>query len=160
MGKSDHQSSSMCCSELVISAYLRSFLEREGTAIASARAGNLIGGGHWARDRLVPDILRAFEQRAPVVIRNPHSVRPWQHVLEPLAGYLLLAQRLHDDGQACAQAWNFGPEEVDARTVQWIVEQMVRLWGGGASWRVDAGEHPDEDHHVKLDTSRGKARLG
>jgi CDP-glucose 4,6-dehydratase len=120
----------------------------------------VIGGGDWAADRLVPDVLRACEQGRPVQIRNPHAVRPWQHVLEPLSGYLLLAQRLCEQGQACAEGWNFGPRDDDAQPVQWIVEQLVQAWGRGASWQLDAGEHPHEAHYLKLDISKARARLG
>jgi len=135
MGGHDPYSNSKGCSELVSSAYRRSFLQQGGTALATARAGNVIGGGDWASDRLVPDILRAFEGREPVVVRNPHSIRPWQHVLEPLSGYLVLAQRLWTEGAAFAEGWNLGPRADDARSVQWIVEHLVRQWGGDAAWR-------------------------
>lgn len=159
MGGYDPYSSSKGCSELVTAAYRRSFFQHTELAVASARAGNVIGGGDWARDRLVPDILRAFEQGAPVVIRNPHAIRPWQHVLEPLSGYLLLAERLYEEGQPFAEAWNFGPHDDDARTVAWIVEYMVRSWGQGATWHIDEGVHPHESHYLKLDISKARARL-
>lgn len=120
----------------------------------------MIGGGDWALDRLVPDILRAFETKQAVTIRNPSSTRPWQHVLEPLSGYMLLAERLHAQGQAWAEGWNFGPHDDDAKPVQWIVERMVAAWGQGASWRIDGGEHPHEANYLKLDISKAKARLG
>jgi CDP-glucose 4,6-dehydratase len=160
MGGFDPYSNSKGCSELVTSAYRRSFMDKAGIALASARAGNVIGGGDWAADRLVPDILRAFERGEPVVIRNPHSTRPWQHVLEPLSGYLLLAQRLCEHGKAYAEGWNFGPQDDDARPVQWIVEQMVQRWGDGARWQLDGGEHPHEANYLKLDISKAQARLG
>lgn len=160
MGGFDPYSNSKGCSELVTSAYRRSFFQQSGIALASARAGNVIGGGDWAADRLVPDILRAFEKNAPVVIRNPHSTRPWQHVLEPLSGYLSLAQRLYEEGQAYADGWNFGPHDDDARPVQWIVEHMVGTWGGDAAWRLDEGQHPHEAHYLKLDISKAKVQLG
>jgi CDP-glucose 4,6-dehydratase len=159
MGGFDPYSNSKGCSELVTAAYRRSFFQHNGIALASARAGNVIGGGDWASDRLVPDILRAFERREPVVIRNPQATRPWQHVLEPLCGYLMLAQRLCAEGQAFAEAWNFGPQDSDTRPVQWIVEQMVQHWGEGASWRLDGETHPHEAGHLKLDTSKAGARL-
>lgn len=159
MGGYDPYSNSKGCSELVTSAYRRSFCQHSGIALASARAGNVIGGGDWAQDRLVPDILRAFERGEPVVIRNPHSIRPWQHVLEPLSGYLALAEKLYTEGQAWAEGWNFGPQDDDARPVQWIVEQMVQAWGNGASWRLDGGEHPHEANYLKLDISKVKSRL-
>lgn len=160
MGGYDPYSNSKGCSELVTSAYRRSFFQQGTLALASARAGNVIGGGDWASDRLVPDILRAFEKRQPVVIRNPHSTRPWQHVLEPLSGYLLLAEQLYTHGQAWAEGWNFGPHDDDAKPVQWIVEHMVRNWGNGATWQLDGGQHPHEAHYLKLDISKAKARLG
>ena len=160
MGGHDPYSNSKGCSELVTSAYRSSFLQGQGIAVASARAGNVIGGGDWAADRLVPDILRAFEQNQPVIIRNPHATRPWQHVLEPLSGYLTLAEHLYTDGQAFAEGWNFGPKDNDAQPVQWIVEHMVNSWGNGASWQQDGGVHPHEANYLKLDISKAKARLG
>lgn len=159
MGGYDPYSNSKGCSELVTSAYRRSFFQKTDTALGSARAGNVIGGGDWALDRLVPDILRAFEKNEPVVIRNPHATRPWQHVLEPLSGYLTLAQKLFESGQEYAQGWNFGPREEDAQPVQWIVEELVSDWGDGASWQLDAGDHPHEAHYLKLDISKAKAYL-
>lgn len=160
MGGYDPYSNSKGCSELVTSAYRRSFVASAGIALASARAGNVIGGGDWAVDRLVPDILRAFEKGQPVTIRNPHSVRPWQHVLEPLSGYLNLAERLYNDGAQFAEGWNFGPSDDDANPVQWIVEHLADLWGQGASWQLDDANHPHEAHYLKLDISKAKARLG
>ena len=160
MGGHDPYSNSKGCSELVTSAYRRSFLQKAGVALASARAGNVIGGGDWASDRLVPDVLRAFERSAPVVIRNPHSTRPWQHVLEPLSGYLTLAERLWHEGESFAEGWNFGPRDDDARPVVWIVERMAKAWGQGADWQLDPGEHPHEAHYLKLDISKARHRLG
>jgi CDP-glucose 4,6-dehydratase len=160
MGGHDPYSNSKGCAELVTNAYRNSFLQSSGIAVASARAGNVIGGGDWAADRLVPDILRAFEQNQPVTIRNPHATRPWQHVLEPLSGYLTLAEHLYTHGQAYAEGWNFGPQDDDARPVQWIVEHMVNSWGKGASWQRDGGVHPHEANYLKLDISKAKSRLG
>ena len=160
MGGHDPYSSSKGCAELVTAAYRRSFLQASGVALASARAGNVIGGGDWAADRLVPDILRAFQRGQPVHIRNPHSTRPWQHVLEPLSGYLTLAEHLWSGGQAFAEGWNFGPNDADARPVQWIVERMAQTWGEGASWQLDAVDHPHEAHSLKLDISKARHRLG
>ncbi len=160
MGGHDPYSNSKGCAELVTSAYRNSFFQHNGMAVASARAGNVIGGGDWAADRLIPDILRAFEQNQPVVIRNPHAIRPWQHVLEPLSGYLTLAERLYTDGSSFAEGWNFGPNDDDAKPVQWIVEQMVSSWGQGARWQQDGGHHPHEANYLKLDISKAKARLG
>jgi CDP-glucose 4,6-dehydratase len=160
MGGHDPYSSSKGCAELVSNAWRRSFFEQGGPALATVRAGNVIGGGDWATDRLVPDILRAFEKSEPAVIRNPHSTRPWQHVLEPLAGYLVLAQRLWSEGAAFAEGWNLGPRDEDARPVQWIVERLVEQWGGDARWRLDDGPHLHEAHQLKLDISKVRARLG
>lgn len=160
MGGYDPYSNSKGCSELVTSAYRRSFFQLSGIALASARAGNVIGGGDWAADRLVPDALRAFERGEPVVIRNPNATRPWQHVLEPLSGYLALAERLYTEGQTWAEGWNFGPLDEDAQPVWWIVERLVNDWGRGASWRLDGGEHPHEARYLKLDISKARQRLG
>lgn len=159
MGGHDPYSNSKGCAELVTSAYRRSFFQQSGIALASARAGNVIGGGDWATDRLIPDILRAFEKKQPVIIRNPHAIRPWQHVLEPLSGYLLLAERLYNDGQAFAEGWNFGPNDEDAKPVEWIVQQMANLWGQGANWKCDQSLHPHEANYLKLDISKAKTRL-
>lgn len=159
MGGHDPYSSSKACAELVSSAYRRSFLDAGGIALATARAGNVIGGGDWAAERLVPDILRALENDQPVQIRNPRAIRPWQHVLEPLSGYLLLAERLHAQGQADAEAWNFGPREEDARRVQWVVERLCAAWGDDATWTLQAGDHPHEAGFLKLDISKARQRL-
>ncbi len=159
MGGHDPYSSSKGCAELVSSAYRKSFLKEAGIGMATARAGNVIGGGDWALDRLVPDTLLALEKGQPVQIRNPHAIRPWQHVLEPLSGYLLLAEKLHEHGQAFAEGWNFGPQDEDARPVQWIVEQLCQTWGQGASWKLQPGQHPHEASYLKLDISKAKQRL-
>ncbi|ADL56841.1 CDP-glucose 4,6-dehydratase [Gallionella capsiferriformans] len=164
MGGYDPYSSSKGCAELVTAAYRNSYFHpakyhEHGVAIASARAGNVIGGGDWAEDRLIPDIMRAITEGRAVNIRNPHAIRPWQHVLEPLSGYLLLAQKLYEDGAAFAEGWNFGPNDEDAKPVQWIVERLTQSWGEGASWVVDGGEHPHEAHYLKLDCSKAKGQL-
>ena len=159
MGGHDPYSNSKGCVELVSSAYRNSFFDDAGIAMATARAGNVIGGGDWALDRLVPDILRALQQGEPVLIRNPHAIRPWQHVLEPLSGYLLLAERLYRHGQADAEAWNFGPHDEDAKPVQWIVERLCQDWGHGARWTLQPGEHPHEASFLKLDISKVRQRL-
>ena len=164
MGGYDPYSSSKGCAELVVAAYRNSFFnpahyDRHGVALASARAGNVIGGGDWAEDRLIPDILRAVSAGQPVVIRNPTAIRPWQHVLEPLAGYLQLAQKLYEDGIDYAEGWNFGPNDEDARPVQWIVEQITQQWGEGASCQLDQADQPHEAHYLKLDCSKAKMRL-
>jgi CDP-glucose 4,6-dehydratase len=159
MGGHDPYSNSKGCAELVSSAYRKSFLEEAGIAIATARAGNVIGGGDWAFDRLIPDILRALERGASVLIRNPHAIRPWQHVLEPLSGYLLLAERLYLHGQMYAEGWNFGPLDEDARPVKWIVEHLCEKWGVDASWTLQPGDHPHEASFLKLDISKARQRL-
>ena len=159
MGGHDPYSNSKGCSELVSSSYRRSFLAGEGIAMATARAGNVIGGGDWATDRLVPDILRALSAQQLVQIRNPHAIRPWQHVLEPLSGYLVLAQRLYDHGQTDAEGWNFGPRDDDAKPVQWIVEQLCEAWGQNAAWTVQRGDQPHEASYLKLDISKAQKRL-
>ena len=164
MGGYDPYSNSKGCAELVTAAYRNSFFNpakyaEHGVAIASGRAGNVIGGGDWAADRLIPDILRAIEAGQPVNIRSPHAIRPWQHVLEPLSGYLALAEKLHTEGTAYAEGWNFGPNDEDAKPVQWIVEQLTSQWGDGASWQLDQQPQPHEAHYLKLDCSKAKARL-
>jgi len=159
MGGHDPYSNSKGCAELVTSAYRRSFLAAAGVAVGSGRAGNVIGGGDWADDRLIPDILRAVEQGAPVLIRNPLAIRPWQHVLEPVGGYLVLAQALWNDPEAAAEAWNFGPRDEDARSVQWIVERMCAAWGQGADWTHDTSIQPHEARYLKLDISKARAGL-
>jgi CDP-glucose 4,6-dehydratase len=164
MGGYDPYSNSKGCAELVTAAYRSSFFNpqayaRHGVALATVRAGNVIGGGDWATDRLLPDILVAFEQGQPAHIRNPHAIRPWQHVLEPLRGYLTLAEQLYTQGPEFAEAWNFGPNDEDAKPVGWIVQQMAALWGTDAQWQADAGEHPHEAHYLKLDISKARSRL-
>jgi CDP-glucose 4,6-dehydratase len=159
MGGHDPYSNSKGCAELASSAYRRSFLKDAGIAMATVRAGNVIGGGDWAQDRLIPDVLRSLQYKKPVLIRNPHAIRPWQHVLEPLSGYLLLAERLYKTGQTDAEGWNFGPRDEDARTVQWIVEYLCEDWGDGASWTLQPGEHPHEASFLKLDISKARQRL-
>jgi len=160
MGGHDPYSNSKGCAELVVSAYQRSFFHTPDTAaVASARAGNVIGGGDWAEDRLIPDILRAFEKQQSVIIRNPLSTRPWQHVLEPLSGYLVLAQRLWQDGKAFAEGWNFGPKDDDCQPVQWILDKMVHFWGDGAHYEIDKSEQPHEANFLKLDCSKAAMHL-
>ncbi|MFT6137618.1 MAG: CDP-glucose 4,6-dehydratase [Cyclobacteriaceae bacterium] len=160
MGGYDPYSSSKGCAELVTSAYRRSFFNGKDTAfLASARAGNVIGGGDWADDRLVPDILKAFEQSKPVVVRNPLSTRPWQHVLEPLSGYLVLAQELFNNGHEYAEPWNFGPKDEGCQPVHWILDKMVAKWGDGATWELDKNNNPHEAGFLKLDCSKAANRL-
>lgn len=159
MGGHDPYSSSKACTELITAAYRKSFLQQQGVAVATARAGNVIGGGDWAADRLVPDILKAFDRNEVLQIRNPQATRPWQHVLEPLSGYLTLLEHLFTQGSSYSEAWNFGPHEEDARPVQWIVEQLALAWGKGASWHKDLGEQPHEANYLMLDSTKAKARL-
>jgi CDP-glucose 4,6-dehydratase len=160
MGGHDPYSSSKGCAELVTSAYRRSFFNGKDTAsLASARAGNVIGGGDWSDDRLIPDILRAFEKLEPVVIRNPLSTRPWQHVLEPLSGYLVLAQELFLNGDNFAEGCNFGPKDEDCKPVNWILDNMVKFWGNNASWNLDKNNNPHEAGFLKLDCSKASNRL-
>jgi CDP-glucose 4,6-dehydratase len=160
MGGHDPYSSSKGCAELVTAAFRRSFFTADdGTRLASARAGNVIGGGDWGSDRLVPDIMRAALAGEDVRVRNPNSIRPWQHVLNPLSGYLVLAQALWGS-QEHAGGWNFGPPEEDARSVGWIVERAGELWPQGLRSVLDDGPHPHEARYLKLDSSRARARLG
>lgn len=159
MGGFDPYSSSKACSELVTAAYRRSFLEPAGIQLASARAGNVIGGGDWADDRLAPDFLRALDAGRTLTIRSPLATRPWQHVLEPLSGYLMLAESLFTKGQGFAEAWNFGPEEADAKPVQWIVEHLCSQIPE-AAWQCEAAPQPHEANMLKLDSSKAKAQLG
>ena len=164
LGGHDPYSNSKGCAELVSAGYRSSYFNvdnhaQHGVSLATARAGNVIGGGDWALDRLIPDLLAAFGQNKPATIRNPNAVRPWQHVLEPLRGYLTLAERLFVDGSAYAQAWNFGPRDDDAKTVGWIADQLAGLWGEGAQCRTDAGNHPHEARYLKLDISKARSQL-
>lgn len=158
MGGFDPYSSSKGCAELVTSAYRQSFLEPAGIALASARAGNVIGGGDWAADRLIPDFLRAMDAGETLKVRSPQSTRPWQHVLEPLSGYLMLAEQLHVNGAAFAEAWNFGPAEDDARPVRWIVERMAEM-RKDVSWQCDEAPQPHESNYLKLDSSKAHYQL-
>ena len=159
MGGFDPYSSSKGCSELVTAAYRRSFLSDMGIATATARAGNVIGGGDWATDRLIPDFLRSIDANQKVVIRSPNAVRPWQHVLEPLSGYLMLAEKLFLHGEKFAGAWNFGPSDQDARTVRWIAEKLVEIIPN-ASREIDTSAQPHEANILKLDSSKACTFLG
>ncbi len=165
LGGHDPYSSSKAATEIVTASYRRSFfpvdrLSDHGVGVATARAGNVIGGGDWAADRLVPDLIRGFERDEPVTIRNPAAVRPWQHVLEPLAGYLVLAQRLLAADPTACTAWNFGPREDDARPVAWLADRLAERWGSGASWIRGSGEQPHEAGVLKLDWSKAHVELG
>ena len=165
MGGRDPYSSSKGCAELVISAYRDSYFPAEeyqhhGVAVASARAGNVIGGGDWGEYRLVPDIMKAIMTNRSVIIRNPQAIRPWQHVLEPLNGYLCLAEQLWVRGPEFAQGWNLGPNDEDARPVSWVVEHLTSLWGENARWELDSAQHPHEATYLKLDCSKARRLLG
>lgn len=164
-GGYDPYSNSKGCAELVTDAFRNSYFNpksysQHGCALASVRAGNVIGGGDWADDRLIPDILSAFEQGSSVEIRHPKAIRPWQHVLEPLSGYLLIAEKLFTEGAEFAEGWNFGPKDEDAKSVEWIVKTLANKWGGGANWIISQDNHPHEANYLKLDCSKAKARLG
>jgi len=164
MGGYDPYSNSKGCAELVASSYRQSFFnasqyDKHGCALASVRAGNVIGGGDWAKDRLIPDMLKAFSSSEQVEIRSPHAIRPWQHVLEPLSGYITIAESLYNHGPEFGEAWNFGPKDDDAKPVSWIVDKLVSIWGNNASWYLSGGKHPHEAHYLKLDCSKAKIRL-
>jgi len=163
MGGHDPYSCSKGAAELVTASYRRSFFAESGINLASARAGNVIGGGDWATNRLVPDLNRGLMAGETIVIRNPRAIRPWQHVLEPLSGYLLLAERLCAlEGESLADGWNFGPYESDVKTVEWIADYLCNAWGDGASWRLETeqGVAPHEAHYLKLDCSKARSELG
>jgi CDP-glucose 4,6-dehydratase len=165
LGGYDPYSNSKACSELVTAAYRNSYFNTtdygiHGVAIASARAGNVIGGGDWAVDRLIPDCIKAMLKGEKVLIRNPTAIRPWQHVLEPLYGYLLLAQRLYEDGPEYAEAWNFGPSDEDLKTVEWVVKNLYSKWGKSAAYEIDRKDNPHESHALKLDCSKSRIKLG
>ena len=157
MGGHDPYSTSKGCAELLTTSYNRSFAE---PAAASARAGNVIGGGDWAKDRLIPDAIRAFAAAKILEIRNPKAIRPWQHVLEPLSGYLLLAERLYGRGGIFAEAWNFGPGTDSEQTVACLVERLIAMWGNGAQWQDAGGTNPHEATYLKLNSSKAHFRLG
>ncbi len=165
LGGHDPYSSSKACSELVTAAYRRSFFDPAAdparpVAVASARAGNVIGGGDWAEDRLVPDCIRGIMNGEKIRVRNPKAVRPWQHVLDPLSGYLLLAQKLAVEGPRFSGPWNFGPDADDARTVAWVVKRICDRWGESAAYQVDSAPQPHEASYLKLDSSKARAELG
>ena len=161
MGGHDPYSSSKACAELVVSAYLRSFFEPapDGPRLASGRAGNVIGGGDWGEDRLIPDIMRGAIAGHPIAVRNPAAVRPWQHVLNPLSGYLRLAEALYDAAELQG-GWNFGPAFDDARPVRWIADRVGELWPDEIRWQLDDGPHPHEAHFLSLDSSKAREGLG
>lgn len=164
MGGYDPYSSSKGCAELVTSAYRNSYFNvqdysQHGVAIASVRAGNVIGGGDWSENRLIPDMIKGFMKNEPVMIRNPDATRPWQHVLEPLEGYLALSEKLYIEGEKYAEGWNFGPEKEDTKPVSWLADSLTKHWGGGVSWKQDASYHPHEAHCLMLDSSKAREQL-
>jgi CDP-glucose 4,6-dehydratase len=165
MGGDDPYSNSKGCAELVTTSFRQSYfapdsLARHGVALASARAGNAIGGGDWTADQLIPDLIRAFIAERPCLIRSPGGIRPWQFLLEPLRGYLMLAERLGGQGAEFASGWNFGPVDSDAKPVSWIADRLQQSWGGSARWTRDAGAHPAEAAVLRLDASKAAASLG
>lgn len=165
LGGYDPYSNSKACSELVTAAYRSSFFnpkdyDTHHVAVATARGGNVIGGGDWAKDRIIPDCIRALLKDEPIPVRNPHAVRPWQYVLEPLRGYLLLAQRLYTEGPRFAEAWNFGPSDEDVKPVEWLAQYLCNRWGRASTYQIDEGEHPHEAHTLKLDCSKARTLLG
>jgi CDP-glucose 4,6-dehydratase len=159
LGGYDPYSSSKACAEMVTAAYRQSFFAESGVAVATARAGNVIGGGDWSTNRLIPDLVRGFLAGEPVKIRRPQAIRPWQHVLEPLHGYILLAEKLLSGDRRYATAFNFGPREDDARPVEWIAQRMTEFWGEGATWVLDADPGVHEAGYLKLDAGRARAEL-
>ncbi len=165
LGGYDPYSNSKACSELVTSSYRQSFFNKNNSSsqsvgIATARAGNVIGGGDWAADRLVPDIVEAASRGIPVNIRNPWATRPWQHVLEPLSGYLILAQKLYEDPRQYSEAWNFGPDDRDVQNVEYLVRALCEKFASKGSYLIDSGTHPHEAGLLKLDCAKAKSRLG
>lgn len=164
MGGYDPYSNSKGCAELVTSAYRQSYFSDNKSllnhhAIASVRAGNVIGGGDWSEDRLIPDAIKSFEAGRPLIIRNPFAIRPWQHVLEPLSGYLVLAEALYDKGIDYASPWNFGPHQDDARPVNEVIDLLIAQWGGSAKWQSDNSDQPYESNMLKLDCSKAHSHL-
>lgn len=165
MGGHDPYSNSKGCAELVTAAFRSSYFNpadhsRHGVGVASARAGNVVGGGDWSQDRLIPDMIRAFHAGKSAGIRSPDSIRPWQHVLEPLQGYLSLAERLYESGPEFSSAWNFGPGDEESKTVSWVADQLLRLWEGGTPWHVESGPKVYEASYLKLDSSKAHSLLG
>lgn len=164
MGGYDPYSSSKGCAELVTAAYRNSFFnpdefDSHGTAIASVRAGNVIGGGDWADDRLIPDVFAALQRGETPVVRNPGAVRPWQFVMDPLNGYMQLAEKLWEDGVRYAGPWNFGPDDSDAREVGFVVGQLNQRWANNDAWHKDEAEHPHEATFLRLDSSKARGQL-
>ena len=160
LGGIDPYSSSKGGAELISLAYRHSFFAGQGIGVASVRAGNVIGGGDWAADRLIPDMVRAWSEKENLYVRYPHAVRPWQHVLEPLRGYLMVAEKLCTNSEDYGEAWNFGPRDEDAWSVENVVREGAEVWGEGAEWQMDDGKHPHEARYLKLDCSKARTKLG
>jgi CDP-glucose 4,6-dehydratase len=165
MGGYDPYSNSKGCSELVTASFRNSFFNPKDydihrVGLATARAGNVIGGGDWSNDRLIPDFIRAISKGEKVKIRSPYAIRPWQHVMEPLTGYLALAEKLFNEGDKYSEGWNFGPDDSDAKNVEWIIGTLCKLWGGDASYYIDNDPQPHEASYLKLDCSKAKSVLG
>jgi CDP-glucose 4,6-dehydratase len=164
LGGHDPYSASKACSEIITSSYGKSFFNSvdnvNRVSIASARSGNVIGGGDWGQDRLIPDCIKALLKEEKIIIRNPGAIRPWQHVIEPLTGYLLLAEKLYEKGPDFSEPWNFGPDTGNDKTVEWMVKTLCEKWGKRSTYEIDKRNHPHEAHYLKLDTSKAKSRLG
>jgi CDP-glucose 4,6-dehydratase len=160
LGGHDPYSGSKACTEIITSVYRNSFFKKQGIGVASARAGNVIGGGDWSQDRLIPDCIRSFQKKEKVIIRNPLATRPWQHVLEPLAGYLLLAEALYSRPNNFDDAFNFGPYAESVKPVSWIVDQLSKKWGDQAAWIFDKNSQPHEAQQLALDSSKANSLLG
>ncbi len=159
MGGHDPYSASKGCSELLTSSYIKSFYHSANIGLATARAGNVIGGGDWAVDRLVPDLINGLHKGNQIKIRNPNSIRPWQHVLEPLSGYMTLAEKLYDNPTMYSESWNFGPNDTDVKKVEWVANKICKLWGKGKSWTIDTNQRNHEAQSLKLDISKAKTLL-
>lgn len=160
LGGFDPYSNSKACSELVTDSYRKSFFGNRETAVATARSGNVIGGGDWAKDRLIPDLIRAFSEKKPALIRYPQAVRPWQHVLEPLNGYLMLAEVMWSDKNKFVGAWNFGPPPHLSKPVSWVADRMSRKWPDHPQWKTDGGQHAHETQNLALNSNKSATRLG
>jgi len=159
LGGKDPYSCSKACAEFVVNSYRHSYLNKQNINVATARAGNVIGGGDWGKDRLLPDLLSSFSNKKPVIIRNPKATRPWQHVCEPLSGYLNLAQKLSENGSAYAQAWNFGPSDNANKTVSWIADYVQQKLPDSLPWKTSDEDNPQESQILKLDNSKARTRL-
>ena len=164
MGGYDPYSSSKACSELVTSSYRDSFFnpkeyQKHGVSLATCRAGNVIGGGDWSKDRLIPDIMRGVINNEIIKIRNPNAIRPWQHVLDPLNGYLTLAEKMWSAGNKFSEAWNFGPMEEDEQSVKWITKKLTKQWSSNIKWDVDNDINPHEENSLRLNCMKANSRL-